>query len=55
MASIPNGLTLEHQAEMDDLWVEPVEISNGMAIAPERPGHGLAFREEVLRDCAVTE
>jgi L-alanine-DL-glutamate epimerase-like enolase superfamily enzyme len=54
MAAIPNGLILEHQAEMDDLWVEPVEIADGMAKAPERPGHGLAFKEEVLRDYAVT-
>jgi L-alanine-DL-glutamate epimerase-like enolase superfamily enzyme len=23
---------------------------NGMIRAPERPGHGLAFRPEVLRD-----
>jgi hypothetical protein len=24
-----------------------------MITAPERPGHGLAFKPEILRDCAV--
>ena len=55
MASVPNGLILEHQNELDDLWIEPVAIKDGMALAPERPGHGLAFKEEVLRDHAVTD
>ena len=26
---------------------------NGMITAPERPGHGLAFKPEILRDCKV--
>jgi L-alanine-DL-glutamate epimerase-like enolase superfamily enzyme len=37
----------------DDLWIDPVPVVNGMITAPERPGHGLAFKPEVLRDCAV--
>ena len=30
-----------------------VPIKNGMITAPERPGHGLAFKPEILKDCAV--
>lgn len=54
MASIPNGLMLEYLDFLDDLWVEPVLPKDGVITAPERPGHGLAFKEEVLRDCTVT-
>jgi L-alanine-DL-glutamate epimerase-like enolase superfamily enzyme len=38
---------------LDDLWVEPVDMVNGMITAPERPGHGLAFRPDVLRDFRI--
>ena len=55
MASIPNGHLLEYLDFLDDLWVEPVLPKNGVLTAPERPGHGLAFKEEVLKDCRVTE
>jgi L-alanine-DL-glutamate epimerase-like enolase superfamily enzyme len=35
----------------DDLWIEPtLPNKNGMMVPPERPGHGLAFRPEVLKD-----
>ncbi len=54
MASIPNGLILEHQDELDDLWVEPIVIKDGMAIAPERPGHGLAVRDDILKEFTVS-
>ena len=38
----------------DDLWVEPVlPDANGNVQPPERPGHGLACRPEILRDCRV--
>lgn len=53
MASIPNGHVLEYVDFLDDLWVEPVLPENGIIRAPERPGHGLAFKPEVLSDCAV--
>jgi L-alanine-DL-glutamate epimerase-like enolase superfamily enzyme len=50
MASIPNGIWLEQMGWLDDLWVESVPVVAGMIRAPERPGHGLAFKPEVLRD-----
>lgn len=53
MASIPNAHMLEHMGWLDDLWVEPVPVENGRLRPPERPGHGLAFRPELLKDFAV--
>lgn len=50
MASIPNGIWLEYMGWLDDLWVEPVLVTNGMVRAPERPGHGLAFKPELLNE-----
>jgi L-alanine-DL-glutamate epimerase-like enolase superfamily enzyme len=53
LAAIPNGLWIEDMGLSDDLWVDPVPVVNGLITAPERPGHGLAFKPEILRDCAV--
>jgi L-alanine-DL-glutamate epimerase-like enolase superfamily enzyme len=53
LASIPNGLWIEDMGLSDDLWIEPVPVVNGTITAPERPGHGLAFKPEILRDYAV--
>ena len=52
-ASIPNAHMLEYMDFLDDLWVEPVMPVNGMVRAPERPGHGLAFKAEALSEFAV--
>ncbi len=35
---------------LDDVWVSRPTIANGIITAPETPGHGLAFRPEVLKD-----
>ncbi len=53
LASIPNGIWIEDMGLSADLWIEPVPVVNGTITAPERPGHGLAFKPEILRDCAV--
>ncbi len=53
LASIPNGNWIEDMGLTEDLWVDPVPVVNGMITAPERPGHGLAFKPEILRDCTV--
>jgi L-alanine-DL-glutamate epimerase-like enolase superfamily enzyme len=37
----------------NDLFVDPVPIIDGMITAPERPGHGLVFRPEILREYSV--
>jgi L-alanine-DL-glutamate epimerase-like enolase superfamily enzyme len=53
LASIPNGLWIEHMGLLDDLWVNPPAIADGMITAPELPGHGLAFKPEVLREFRI--
>jgi D-arabinonate dehydratase len=43
-------LILEYVNWMDDAWVDPVLPVSGVYTAPERPGHGLAFKEEFLKE-----
>jgi L-alanine-DL-glutamate epimerase-like enolase superfamily enzyme len=49
MASISNGLFLEYFPWLDDLLVNPLEISGGMAKAPNRPGLGIEFKPEAIK------
>ena len=54
LASIPNASWLEYMDWNDDLWIEPILPSKtGTMSPPERPGHGLAFRPEILKDFRV--
>jgi L-alanine-DL-glutamate epimerase-like enolase superfamily enzyme len=53
LASIPNGLWIEDMGLSEDLFVDPVPVRNGAITAPERPGHGLAFKPEILKDCRM--
>jgi L-alanine-DL-glutamate epimerase-like enolase superfamily enzyme len=48
LASIPNGSWIEQMGLLDDLWAEKLDVVDGAVTAPERPGHGLAFRPEIL-------
>jgi L-alanine-DL-glutamate epimerase-like enolase superfamily enzyme len=52
IASIPNGIWAENTGMLHDLRVDPPQIANGMITAPERPGHGLRFKDEVRREFA---
>ena len=54
LASIPNGIWAENMGLLDDLWVDPLEIADGFITAPERPGHGLGFKEEVRREFRIS-
>ena len=53
MAAIPNPDVLEYLDFLDDLWVEPVLPVGNCLTPPDRPGHGLVFKPEILRDFAV--
>lgn len=50
LASIPNGIWAEQMGLLDDVFVSLPKIENGMITAPETPGHGLAFKPEVMTD-----
>jgi L-alanine-DL-glutamate epimerase-like enolase superfamily enzyme len=54
LASIPNGIWIEDMGLLNDVWIDPPAIANGMITAPERPGHGLAFKPEVLKEYRVS-
>ncbi len=49
LAAVPNGDFLEaHGFGLDAYVAEPLRIEGGEAIAPDRPGHGIAFDWERL-------
>jgi L-alanine-DL-glutamate epimerase-like enolase superfamily enzyme len=37
----------------EDLWRDPVEIVDGMLVAPDRPGHGVEFSKDAVKRYAV--
>ncbi|HWV83031.1 MAG TPA: mandelate racemase/muconate lactonizing enzyme family protein [Hyphomicrobiaceae bacterium] len=53
MASIPNADYLEYMDWNDDLWVQPAVPVDGVLKPGEAPGHGVAFKPEVLKDHRV--
>jgi len=54
LAACPNRSYLEaHGFGLDRYIAEPLRIVDGNAIAPERPGHGIAFDWERLGNVAV--
>jgi L-alanine-DL-glutamate epimerase-like enolase superfamily enzyme len=53
LAAIANGIWIEHVGLLDDVWVDPPAIADGMITAPERPGHGLAFKPGALKEFRV--
>ena len=49
-ASIKNASWLEHMGWYNHLWEEPIIPQNGFAIPPDKPGHGLKFKETLFKD-----
>lgn len=50
LAAVPNASFLEvHGFGLDAFLEHPLEMRDGFAVAPERPGHGVAFDGERLR------
>lgn len=44
LAAVPNGTYLEaHGFGLDQFIAQPLQISDGYAVAPDRPGHGIEF------------
>ena len=51
LAAAPNRSFLElHGFSLDPYIEEPLELRGGMAIAPERAGHGVTFRWDVMKE-----
>lgn len=51
VAAMPHGLILEWIPALDlsEVLEEPPEIRNGIALVPDRPGHGVMYSREALR------
>ena len=44
LAAVPNGHYLEaHGFGLDNYIADPLVVEDGLAVAPDRPGHGMAF------------
>ena len=52
-ACIPNLIAIEWFDWLDPLLVQPLEIRDGLAVVPERPGFGVEFRPEAIRNFEV--
>lgn len=54
LAAVPNASWLEcHGFGLDRYILEPFELRDGKAIAPDRPGHGLTFDRAALEPLRV--
>jgi L-alanine-DL-glutamate epimerase-like enolase superfamily enzyme len=53
LASIPNASYLEYMDWNDDIYVDARVPVNGFVMAPEEPGHSVAFKSEILTDCRI--
>lgn len=54
LATLPNATFLEVMPWPNPLYAEPIEIVNGRAIVPERPGWGFSLDPQALRRYAAT-
>lgn len=53
MTSIPHGLFLEYVPWWDVLFAEPVQVTDGMVSPSPKPGLGLEFNEETIRNYKI--
>jgi L-alanine-DL-glutamate epimerase-like enolase superfamily enzyme len=53
LAACPNGAFLEYFPWLDELLVEPLEISGGVAKVPARPGLGIEIKPEAIQEFRV--
>ncbi len=53
LAAIRNGLFLEYFPWLGPLLVHPLEVSDGMAKVPRRPGFGTEFKAEAVSEYKV--
>lgn len=50
LAAVPNAAYLEvHAFGLEQFMAQPLEMLDGMAIVPDRPGHGIEFDWQALR------
>ena len=53
MAAIPNGLTVEYMPWTIKLFEETPKIIDGDLVVPQKPGLGLSFDQDVVKQYQV--
>jgi L-alanine-DL-glutamate epimerase-like enolase superfamily enzyme len=53
MAAIPNGLTVEYMPWTLRLFEETPELNDGDTVVPQKPGLGLKFDEDVVKQYQI--
>ncbi|HEV2101012.1 MAG TPA: enolase C-terminal domain-like protein, partial [Stellaceae bacterium] len=53
VAAVPNGLTVEYMGWMLKLFEGNAALEKGELVMPDRPGLGLTFREDTIRQYGV--
>ena len=54
ISAIPNGLTVEYMPWTMSLWEDPPKIEDGQMLAPQKPGLGLEFDQDIIRRYEVS-
>ena len=54
VAAVPNGLTVEYMPWSLRLFEDTPAIVDGQMVVPDRPGLGLSFSEDAIRQYQVT-
>lgn len=55
VASAPTGYYLEHLTWAENLFNEPMELSNGAIKVPQRPGFGVSWNEDRIKSTQVDQ
>lgn len=48
LCAVPNAFILEYLPLLDDVLEYPLDVAGGYARPPDRPGHGISFRGQVM-------
>ena len=54
VAAVPNGLTVEYMPWTLRLFEDTPAIVDGQMVVPDRPGLGLSFSQDAIRQYQVT-
>jgi L-alanine-DL-glutamate epimerase-like enolase superfamily enzyme len=53
VAAVPNGRYVEHIPQLRAVTTEQIQILDGRAVAPDRPGLGIAWDRDRIDDRRV--
>jgi L-alanine-DL-glutamate epimerase-like enolase superfamily enzyme len=53
--AVPNGKYVEYIPQLDDITTLGMTVEEGQAVAPNAPGIGIAWDEEIVRARSIAE